>query len=88
MHLTLGLQRCVCASHPLAQPRRDSCCNCSFNGSPATHALPRTCAQTIMGGGDTVLATLLGVLAFGSRLSPENAVGVVMSVAGTYLCVS
>ena len=45
-------------------------------------------AKTIMGGGDTVLATLIGVVAFGSKLSVTNSVGVAMSVVGTYLCVS
>jgi len=45
-------------------------------------------AKTIMGGGDTVLATLVGVAAFGSKLSTANCVGVLMSVFGTYLCVS
>ena len=44
-------------------------------------------AKTIMGGGDTVLATLAGLVFFGSaRLSLQSVLGVVMSVGGTYLC--
>ena len=44
-------------------------------------------AKTIMGGGDTVIATLVGVVAFGSELTAANILGVAMSVVGTYLCV-
>jgi hypothetical protein len=42
------------------------------------------CQLSIMGGGDTVLATLVGVAAFGSKLSATNGVGVAMSVVGQY----
>ena len=44
-------------------------------------------AKTIMGGGDTVIATLVGVVAFGSELTAANILGIAMSVVGTYLCV-
>ena len=43
-------------------------------------------AKTIMGGGDTVLATLAGCVFFGSQLTRGNIVGVVMSIVGTYAC--
>ena len=44
-------------------------------------------SKTIMGGGDTALATLAGVLIFGSkRLRSANLVGLAMSVVGSYLC--
>eukprot|EP01051_Picozoa_sp_SAG22_P024456 SAG22_NODE_6787_length_811_cov_1.331461_2_plen_68_part_00 len=44
-------------------------------------------AKTIMGGGDTVLATLAGVLFFRSqRLTAGNCGGLAMSVVGSYLC--
>ena len=43
-------------------------------------------AKMVMSGSDTVLATIAGVAFFGSRLTPQNLAGVLMSVAGTYLC--
>jgi multidrug transporter EmrE-like cation transporter len=43
--------------------------------------------KTVSGGVNTVLATMVGVLCFGSRLSASNACGIVLSIVGTYLCV-
>ena len=43
-------------------------------------------AKTIMGGGDTVLATLTGVLLYNSRLRTSDLLGMAMSLVGTYAC--
>ena len=43
--------------------------------------------KTVSGGVNTVLATLVGVLCFGSRLSASNVLGIAAATVGTYLCV-
>lgn len=43
-------------------------------------------AKTIMGGGDTVLATLTGVLLYNSQLRASDLLGMAMSLVGTWAC--
>jgi drug/metabolite transporter (DMT)-like permease len=43
--------------------------------------------KTVSGGVNTVLATLVGVICFGSSLTPSNGAGIALSIVGTYLCV-
>eukprot|EP01050_Picozoa_sp_SAG11_P002949 SAG11_NODE_157_length_14147_cov_8.545202_11_plen_71_part_00 len=51
-----------------------------------TPALGKGLPKTVSGGVNTVLATLVGVLCFGSRLSGTNCAGIAMASGGTWLC--
>jgi len=50
-------------------------------------SLERLSAVAALQGVNTVLATLVGVVCFGSSLTAANAGGIGLAVAGTYLCV-